>query len=150
MVLRKAALGPWDPRVSQGWLYFLGRAAERHAVAVHHTMLVVSHHHTLVTPNEDNIAEFLHDLHQRMSCFLNTLLEQRGFDSLDQVFEGRHTHRMRCLDREAMVEQLMYQQVQNVAAGSVKLPEEMPGNAFDFSLWRPGRLPGESWRLLWV
>ena len=134
-MLRKAVLGPWDPLVSYAWRYFLARAAQRHSVAVHHTMLAVNHHHTIVTPNRKNISCFLRDLHQPMSVLLNALLKKRGYDPMGQVFEARHTHRMRLLDPEAMVQHLMYQQMQNVAAGLVKRPEEMPGNAFSFDDW---------------
>ena len=132
-------LGAWDTRVAQGWKYCLGLAAAKHDVALHHTMRAVSHHHTMVTPNGKNIAEFTRALHQPMSCFLNTLLQRRGFDALDQVFDHRPTHRMRLLDCEAMVQQAMYQQMQNVESGLVRRPEEMPGCGFDFDLWLPGR-----------
>jgi hypothetical protein len=138
-VLRKAVLGAWDPRVGQGWKYSLGLAADKHDVALHHTMRVVSHHHTMATPNGKNIAEFTRAVHQPMSCFLNTLLQRRGYDALDQVFDHRPAHRMRLLDCEAMVQQTMYQQMQNVASGLVRRPEDMPGCGFDFDLWLPGR-----------
>lgn len=139
-MMRKAALAPWDPRVQQGWLYNLASAAEVLGVEVHHTTLVLNHHHTTVTARFGNMSAFLHRLHHPMSCFLNTLLQKRGFDALDNVWEGRHPHRMRLLDAEAMMTSLIYERVQAVAAGLVDKPEDMPGFVFDWSMWRSGRV----------
>ena len=136
--LRKAALGPWDPLVQQGWLYNLAEASTYLDVDVHLTSLVINHHHTSISSKHKNISAFLHRLHQPMSCFVNTLLQQRGFDALDHVWDGDRPHRMRLLDAEAMMTQLIYERVQAVAAGLVDRPEDMPGFVFDWSMWRPG------------
>ena len=77
--MRKAALGAWDPRVQQGWLYNLASAANALDIDVHFSTLVLNHHHTSVTAKHGNISAFLQRLHQPMSCFVNTLLQQRGF-----------------------------------------------------------------------
>lgn len=136
--MRKASLGHWDPRVQQGWLYNLAGAAEDLGVDVHHTMLVINHHHTSVTPRHNNMSAFLHRLHHPMSCFVNTLLQQRGFDRMSNVWEGRAPHRMRLLDAAAMMTDLIYHRVQAVAAGLVDRPEDMPGFVFDWAMWREG------------
>lgn len=136
--MRKAALGPWDPRVQQGWLYNLAGASADLDVDVHLTSLVVNHHHTTVGSRHGNMSSFLQRLHQPMSCFVNTLLQQRGFDAMDHVWDGDRPHRMRLLDAEAMMTQFIYERVQAVAAGLVDRPEDMPGFVFDWSMWRPG------------
>lgn len=75
-----------------------------------------------------------------MSCFVNTLLQKRGFDAMDNVWEGRQPHRMRLLDAEASMTNSIYERLQPVAAGLVDRPEDMPGFVFDWSMWRPGRI----------
>ena len=72
--LRKAFLAPWHPLVSQCWLYALAWAQRQTGVAVHHSTLVVNHHHTDVTPSSDNLPEFTWWLHRDMSCALHELL----------------------------------------------------------------------------
>ena len=136
--MRKAALGHWDPRVEQGWLYNLAEASTALDIDVHLTALVVNHHHTTVGSKHGNISEFTHRLHQPMSCFVNTLLQKRGFDAMDRVWNGDRPHRMRLLDAEAMMTQLIYERLQAVAAGLVDRPEDMPGFVFDWAMWRPG------------
>lgn len=136
--MRKAVLGHWDPRVQQGWLYNLASAASTLDIDVHFTTLVLNHHHTSVTTKLGNMSPFLRRLHQPMSCFVNTLLQRRGFDGMDFVWDGDRPHRMRLLDAEAMMTQLVYERVQAVAAGLVDRPEDMPGFVFDWSMWRPG------------
>ena len=136
---RKAVLAPWDPQVQQAWLYILATAAERYDVDVHHTNLVINHHHTLATFRNQSAAPFLSRLHQPMSCFLSTLLPKRGFDAVDQVWDNRQPHRMRLLDAPAMMAQLVYHQVQHMAAGLVDQPSQAPGWTFSWDLWRDGR-----------
>lgn len=136
--MRKAALGHWDPRVEQGWLYNLAGAATALDIDVHLTALVINHHHTSFGAKRGNVSAFLHRLHQPMSCFVNTLLQDRGFDAMDHVWDGDRPHRMRLLDAEAMITQFIYERVQAVAAGLVDRPEDMPGFVFDWSMWRPG------------
>ncbi len=135
---RKAALAPWDPRVSQVWLYVLAEAAHKCEVDVHSTMLVPSHHHTEVTPRKENIADFLGRLHHPTSRALNRLLEKRGFDAMDQVWDNDQPGRMRLLDAEAQMAQLLYTRMQNVTAGLVDHPDKMPGFIWSFDHWRPG------------
>ena len=125
--MRKAVLGHWDPRVQQGWLYNLASAANTLDIDVHFTTLVLNHHHTSVTAKLGNMSPFLQRLHQPMSCFVNTLLQQRSFDAMDFVWDGDRPHRMRLRDAEAMMTQLVYERVQTVAAGLVDRPEDMPG-----------------------
>lgn len=135
---RKAALGHWDPRVQQGWLYNLGYAAQQLDFDVHQTNLVVNHHHTSITPHLANIAAIEHQLHQPMSCFVNKLLQKRGFDAMDTVWDGQQPHRLRLGDVEASISNSIYERVQAVAAGLVDRPEDMPGFVFDYAMWRPG------------
>ena len=80
-------MGP--ARAAQGWLYNLAGAAEDLGVDVHHTTLVINHHHTSATPQHNDMSEFTHRLHQPMSCFVNTLLQKRGFDRMTNIWEGQ-------------------------------------------------------------
>ncbi len=139
VAFRKAGLAPWDTRVEQAWLYALARAAKATQTDVNHTVLVLNHHHTTVTASDEPIRNFLGRLHHPMSCVMNRLLEQRGFDAFDTFWDSRQPHRMRLLDAAAQMSQLIYHQVQLVAAGMVDKPEDMPGWTFSWDLWRPGR-----------
>ena len=136
---RKAALAPWDRSVSQTWLYALAGASHKCEVDVHTTMVVPSHQHTEVTPRKKNTADFLHRLHHPTSCALNTLLQDRGFDPMDQLWDNAQPGRMRLLDAEAQMAQTLYTRLQNCAAGLVDHPDEMPGFTFSFDMWQPGR-----------
>ncbi len=139
VTFRKAGLAPWDKRVEQTWLYTLARSAQATQVDVNHTVLVLSHHHTTVTTGHTPVRHFLNRLHHPMSRAMNTLLECRGFDAFGTFWDGRQPHRMRLLDAAAQMSQLVYQQVQLVAAGMVDKPEDMPGWTFRWDMWRPGR-----------
>ena len=136
---RKAMLAPWDSRVAPIWLYGLAKAAQDNAVDVNHTMLAVNHQHSVATPRAATLPKFMHAAHHKTSCALNGLLLARGMDAPGQIWDGRQPHVMRLLDAEAVMTQLVYQQVQNVASGLVDRPEEMPGFVFDWTLWLPDR-----------
>jgi hypothetical protein len=136
--LRKAFLAPWDPLVSKIWLYALADAQRRTDVAVHHAISVVNHHHLTVTPQTHNLPEFVRHLHRDISCGLNVLLTRERYDAPRELFDGRSAHYMRLLDAGAQASQLIYEHNNCVAAGLVARPEHMPGNVFDFELWRTG------------
>jgi len=138
--LRKGFLAPWDPRVQQAWLYSLADAQRNTDVAVHHSNLVIDHHHTNVTPASDNLPEFVRRLHHDVSCSLNTLLTLERYDAPRELFDGRSAHYMRLLDAPAQASHLIYEYLNCVAAGLVDRPEHMPGYGFDFELWLVGHL----------
>jgi hypothetical protein len=141
--LRKAFLAPWHPLLPQVWLYALADAQRRTAVAVHHAVCVITHHHLNVTPERDNLPEFTHLLHHDLSCALNTLLARERYDAPRELFDGRSAHYMRLLDAPAQASQLVYEYNNCVAAGLVSRPEHMPGHTFTFDLWRKGYLDVE-------
>ena len=93
--MRKAFLGPWHPLVEQCWLHALADAQRQTGVAVHHSTLVLSHHHTDVTPCEENLPEFLRRFHRDLSCSLHELLAKEGYDGPRELFDDRPTHLMR-------------------------------------------------------
>jgi hypothetical protein len=136
--LRKAFLAPWHPGVGQAWLYSLAHAALRTGVAVHHATRVLTHHHLTVTPDRDNLPEFLRLFHHDSSCALNTLLARERYDQPGELFDDRSTHLMRLLDAPAQSATLLYEYLNTVAAGLVDRPEHMPGYCFDFELWQRG------------
>lgn len=138
--LRKAFLAPWHPLVTQVWLYSLAEAQRRTGVAVHHAIGVINHHHLTVTPQRDNLPEFTRLFHHDVSSALNTLLAHERYDTPRELFDSRSTHCMRLLDAGAQASQLVYEHNNCVAAGLVSRPEQMPGYAFDFDLWRTGHL----------
>jgi hypothetical protein len=138
--MRKAFLGPWHPLVSHIWLYSLADAQLNTDVQVHLTNLVVSHQHTTVTTERDNLPDFLRRVHRDTSCALNTLLIHERYDAPHELFDDRSTHAMRLLDAAAQMTQLAYEHNNCVAAGLVQRPEHMSSNVVDFDLWKRGEL----------
>ncbi|HEX5099281.1 MAG TPA: hypothetical protein VFV94_07260 [Polyangiaceae bacterium] len=136
--LRKAFVAPWDPLVSQCWLYSLAYAQQETGVAVHCSTLVLNHHHTDVTPSSDNLPDFTRLLHREMSCALHALLCERRYDAPRQVWDDRQAHHLRLLDAAAQASRLVYDHINCPAAGLVERPEHMPGAWFDFGLWKTG------------
>ncbi len=136
--MRKGFLGAWHPLVAQCWLYALADAQRHTGVAVHHSVLVVSHHHTSVTPAHDNLPEFCRRLHRDMSCAVHVLLCGERYDAPREVFDDRPVHMMRLLDAAAQASHLVYEYLNPPAAGLVERPEDMPGPTLDFGLWRTG------------
>ena len=141
--LRKAFLGPWEPRVAQCWLYALADAQRHTGVAVNHFVSVVTHHHVSVTLEQPNLPEFSRRFHADVSCSLNTLLAEQRYDAPRELFDGRQAHYMRLLDAPAQSTQLVYERLNCVAAGLVSRPEHMPGDCFDFELWKTGHIEVE-------
>lgn len=136
--LRKAFLGPWHPLVSDCWLYALADAQRHTDVAVHHSTLVVSHHHTSVTPAHANLPEFTRRFHRDLSCALHALLCQHRYDAPRELFDDRQAHMMRLLDPAAQAGHLVYERLNPVAAGLVRHPDDMPGCVLDFRRWKTG------------
>jgi hypothetical protein len=136
--LRKAFLAPWNPLVEQCWLYSLAGAQHATGIAVHHSVLNVSHHHTNVTPRDTNLPDFKRRFHRDLSCSLHTLLCRHRYDAPREIFDDRPTHTMRLLDAESQARHLVYERVNPVAAGLVAHPSHMPMGQLDFGLWRRG------------
>jgi len=136
--LRKAFLAPWHPLVKDVWLYSLAHAQREKSVAVHHGTLVVNHEHLTVTPEQDNLPQFTELLHREVSKGLNTLLARERYDAPRELFDGREPHYMRLMDSASQASHLVYEYNNCVAAGLVKRAEHMPGQAFDFDVWKRG------------
>jgi hypothetical protein len=141
--LRKAFLAPFHPLVEQCWLYALADAQQLTDVAVHHSVLMVSHHHTSVTPSSDNLSVFVRHFHRELSCALNTLLCAERYDAPRELFDARETHMMRLVDAAAQASHLVYERLNPCAAGLVQRPEHMPLRSLDFELWKTGYLEVE-------
>lgn len=137
-VLRKAFLAPWSPQVKQIWLYNLAEAQRRLGVAVHHSTLVVNHHHTSVTAPGQSLPEFTRYVTRETSVAVQELLRREGYDTPGQLFDSRRTHRLRLIDAEAQASQVLYEYLNTVAAGLVSRPEHMPGPTLDFGHWKTG------------
>jgi hypothetical protein len=138
--MRKAFLAPWHPMVKQIWLYSLADAQRETDVDVHYSGLFITHHHTDVTPNSDNLPEFTRRFHRDLSCGLHTLLCKEKYDAPRELFDDRPAHWTRLLDPEAQASRLVYDIVNAVAAGLVDRPEHMPMCFFDFGLWKTGSI----------
>ena len=132
---RKAFLAPWHPLVNEIWLYALADAARVTGVSVHMSKLVVTHHHTDVTPSEANLPEFTRRLHSDVSCALNKLLLEHRYEPPRQLWDARGPHYLRLLDASAQMSQFTYDYVNQVAAGLVERPEHMPGQQIEYGLW---------------
>ena len=133
--LRKAFLAPWHPLVNDIWLFALADAARVTGVSIHMTRLVVNHHHTDVTPSRDNLPEFWRRVHSDVSCALNQLLLEHGYDKPRQIWDGRGPHYLRLLDGTAQISQLVYDDVNQVSAGLVERVEHMPDVQLTFRMW---------------
>ncbi len=140
---RKAFVGPWQREVKNIWLYALADAQRSTDVAVHHGMLVITHHHLNVTPSRNNLPEFMRRVHVDMSCALSTLLARERYDAPRELWDGRGPHYLRLIDAAAQASHLVYEQLNCVAAGLVEKPSDMPDYAFDFGLWKTGYLEVE-------
>lgn len=139
-VLRKAFLGDWDPRVSEGFLYCLAHAANKYRATVHIATRVVSHHHLDATFDDANWPDFLQLFHRELSAFINALLAANRYDMPSQVFDGEQAHAMRLLDAAAQLGHLVYEHLNPVAAGLVSRPVHMPGTVLNFRMWNAGGL----------
>lgn len=133
---RKAFLGAWDPLVADIWLYAMGYWANELGVALHHTMRCVTHGHTTVTPSAANLPKFTACVYEDVSKALNALLAARRYEPPRNLFEDEQPFQMRLLDAEAQATTLVYERVNAVAAGLVRRPQDMPGERFDFGLWK--------------
>jgi len=138
-VQRKALLAPWDKRVAQLWDYLVAWSAKKHAVMVSHTVLVLNHQHSVVTPKARNIADYERDVHGLFARGLNALLKEQGFEPVGQIWDNQQPVRMRLMDAAASISQHIYDRMQNVAAGFVDKPSLMPGYDFNREYWIPGR-----------
>ena len=132
---RKAFLAPWHPLVNEIWLFALADAARITRVSVHMSKLVVTHHHTDVTPSEPNLPEFARRLHSDVSCALNKLLADHRYDAPGQLWDGRAPHYLRLLDAPAQLSQFTYDYLNHVAAGLVERPQHMPGQQLEYGIW---------------
>ena len=135
---RKAFLGPWHELVSDIFFYALADAQRVSGVELHHSTIVVNHHHTDFTPTKDNVPEFTARFHRDVSCGVNQLLVHERYDAPGYLFDARQPHCMRLLDAEAQGAHLTYGYINNVTAGLVRRPDDMPGARFRYGLWRPG------------
>jgi putative transposase len=132
---RKAFLAPWHPLVNEIWLYALADAARVTGVSIHMSKLVVTHHHTDVTPAHPNLPEFTRRLHSDVSRALNELLIEQGYDPPRQIWDGRPPHYLRLLDASAQMSQLTYDYLNQLAAGLVERPRHMPGRQLEYGMW---------------
>ncbi len=132
---RKAFLAPWHPLVNEIWLYALADAARVTGVSIHMSKLVVTHHHTDVTPSHPNLPEFTRRLHSDVSGALNELLREHGYEPPRQIWDGRPPHYLRLLDASAQMSQLTCDYLNQPAAGLVERPEHMPGRQLEYGMW---------------
>ena len=133
---RKAFLGPWHPLVADIWLYSMGYWARELEVTLHHTMRCVTHGHTTVTPTWDNLPKFTAAVYEDVSKALGELMRACRYEAPGNVFEDRQPFQMRLVDAEAQASHLVYERVNGVAAGLVRRPQDLPGETFDFGLWK--------------
>ena len=136
--MRKAFLGWWDEGVDRIWVWCLAAACARCGVTVHHAVRVGSHYHLTFTVTRNNLGEFLWSLNHSMSCALNALLDERGYEAPGQIFDGRQMHVMRVLDAEAQMASLVYERLNPVEAGLADTCDGIPGVVLGPARWRAG------------
>ena len=128
-------MAPWHPLVNEIWLFALADAQRVTGVSIHMSKLVVTHHHTDVTPSHPNLPEFTRRLHSDVSGAINELLLELGYEAPGQIWDGRQPHYLRLLDASAQMSQLTYDYVNQVAAGLVEQPGHMPGRQLEYGMW---------------
>ena len=133
---RKAFLAPWHPMVDDIWQFALADAARVHDVALHLSVRMPNHHHTDVTPRQDNLPAFAQQLHRDVSCAIKMLMEHERYEPPQDFWDGRDPHYLRLVDPAAQAAQLIHDYVNPPAAGLVTRPEHMPGQPFDWGLWK--------------
>ena len=109
--------------VTQAFLYCLGLAAERHGVEVSAVCALANHHHLVVHDPRGELPRFAQQFHGNVARALN-VLHGRG-----EAFwsTGTSYSAVRCEDRAAVLERLVYTITNVVAAGLVERPEDWPG-----------------------
>jgi hypothetical protein len=128
----------WD-EVGQVFAYAAALAQRATRIDWHQLVLNVTHHHSLATPRDRELAEATRILHRTTSLALNWLLEERGFDAAGSVWDKRQTHWTTLVDVEAVLSRAIYDDVNCVAAGWVARPLDVPlGHHLGFDLWKAG------------
>ena len=128
----------WD-EVGQIFAYAAALAQRATNLDWHQLVLNVTHHHSQATPRDRELAEATRILHRTMSCALNYLLEERGFDAAGSVWDKRQTNWTTLVDVEAVTLRTIYDDVNCVAAGWVEHPLDVPlGQHLGFELWKAG------------
>src|SRR5690606_15506692 len=118
--------------------YALADGQRHERVRIHHACAVVTHLHTNVTADEDNLPRFTHRVHTDISKAINTLLANERYDAPRQIFDNRKPHMMRLVDPAAQASHLVYEHLNSCAAGLVERPEDMPGVVLDWGMWKSG------------
>ena len=91
------------------------------------------------TPRDRELAEATRILHRTTACAINAELRKKKFDAPGSVWDKRQTHWKTLVDVEAVGSRLVYDHLNNVAAGWVEHPLDVPfGHHLGFELWKAG------------
>ena len=119
---RRFLLRP-DDRLSSLMKYMLAHYAKRHGVQVHVFVVMSTHFHLVVSVEDGNVSDFMHDLDLLLSKEVKALRSAaRGV-----TWEPGELSVVQLLDREALLEKMAYSIVNPVASGLVWLPHQWPG-----------------------
>lgn len=134
-----SAEGPrWD-QVGQIFAYAAALAQRATKIDWHQLVLVGTHHHSQATPRDRELAEATRVLHRTTACAINAELRKTGFDAPGSVWDKRQTHWKTLVDVEAVGSRLVYDHLNQVAAGWVDHPLDVPfGHHLGFELWKAG------------
>ena len=128
----------WD-QVGQIFAYAAGLAQRATQIDWHQLVLVGTHHHSQATPRDRELAEATRILHRTTACAFNAELRKKKFDAPGSVWDKRQTHWKTLVDVEAVGSRLVYDHLNNVAAGWVEHPLDVPfGHHLGFELWKAG------------
>lgn len=108
--------------VNEAYLYCLGLAAERHGVTVSAMCALSNHHHDVTDDERGELPRFAQQFHGNLARVLNAHLG-RG----EAFWTPGSYSAVRCEDREAVLDHMVYVITNPVAAGLVKRPEDWPG-----------------------
>ena len=128
----------WD-QVGQIFAYAAALAQRATKIDWHQLVLVGTHHHSQATPRDRELAETTRVLHRTTACAINAELRKKEFDAPGSVWDKRQTHWKTLVDVEAVGSRLVYDHLNNVAAGWVEHPLDVPfGHHLGFELWKAG------------
>jgi putative transposase len=111
-----------DRELTEGFLYCLGYAAQKHGIILHVACLMSTHVHLVFTDPRGVAPDFYHDFFRLFANFVKVL---RGWGH--EVFDAAGPSGVDCRTDDAIVRECAYTLANPVACGAVRYAREWPG-----------------------
>ena len=111
-----------DEDTTQTFLYCLAYAAEKAGVDVLFSVVMSSHHHTIIYDREGTISRFTHYLHGLTGRAVNILRGRR-----ENFWAKEQTNLLYLVELDDVLEKMAYAAINPVKAGLVEQAEQWPG-----------------------